>query len=214
MNRSRISWNAKYRTNTQITINHSNTTKHMHHEMAIGHSQITQIGRKSEREISAENTGPSSPQLDIQSVCPCSNTTELDEERSKQEQLIKDLYSLSLCVYVPNIHSIPNRIKMIYEFPKHQEALKDSILKQEAHCKQTKATKSQLILLKSNQNKESTVQILCDLFISEISVALNHTKLWMNDYKFIKLKVISNWGDDRNLFCYFSVLGVMFHSEE
>ena len=32
-------------------------------------------------------------------VCPCSNTTELAEERSKREQHIKGLYSLFLCEF-------------------------------------------------------------------------------------------------------------------
>ena len=43
---------------------------------------------------------------------------------------------------------------------------------------------------------------------------LSNAKIWMTNYKFIKLKVLANWGGDYNLFYSFSVLGVKLKSDE
>ena len=45
-------------------------------------------------------------------------------------------------------------------------------------------------------------------------VMVRNAKIWMNDCKFIKLKVLSNWGGDYNVFHSFSVLGAMLKFEE
>ena len=65
---------------------------------------------------------------------------------------------------------------MIYEFSEHQEALKESTSKQEAHSKETKATKSQLISLKKQfKEREHSFDSLRFIFLRNI---LSLTNQW------------------------------------
>lgn len=46
------------------------------------------------------------------------------------------------------------------------------------------------------------------------NVTMNFTKLWKNDYKFIKLTILENWDDDEcNMFQYFAIWGVELRSD-
>ena len=44
-------------------------------------------------------------------------------------------------------------------------------------------------------------------------VAMSDAEIWRNDYKFIRLRVQENWGDDVNMFHSFSVCGFVCDSQ-
>ena len=52
------------------------------------------------------------------------------------------------------------------------------------------------------------------LFVLEkvSAVMVSNAKMWLNDYKFIKLQVDSNWGSGQNWFYSFAVVGKLFES--